>query len=205
MPEEITRPRGRMTADDLAKTMLQEAVASSETETAPAVSVDDKNKEDSRTPLERWSDAIKQAGLTREEAIEVIDAQIDPGFWVKTYTLYGGRVKLVFRTRSVAHRTMLMRELDLLQNASQLVTGQLIGRFNLVNSLQTYEDKKRKKTFTFPVGTTEPETAERMFQERNTFVLREIPDGILDAIYSQLSDFDKKVAAALSEGAVESF
>lgn len=200
MSDEIRRPRGRVDADTVAQQMLDDA----EKTPAPA-DEPPKDVQDTRTPIDRWKEAIQKAGLTSDQAIEIIDAQIDPGYWTEEYRLWDGRVRVVFRSRTGAHRNMVVRELDSLQNPSPTVIGQTITRINLLNSLQEYHDRKRDYVFEHPRKDTAPEDAEKMLQRRLSFINRELPEAVMDLLYAKLSEFDAKVSAALSEGAIEGF
>lgn len=197
--ETVKRPRARMDTDALAEQMLQDTVAETVAAEEP------KKAEDSRTPVERWHAAIEKAGLTHDQALAIIDAQIDPGYWTDECRLWNGRVRVTFRSRTGAHRNMLIRELDSLQNPSSMVIGQTVARINLLNSIHSYHDRKRNVTFEYAAKDTSPEDADTMLQRRLTFINRELPESILDMLYVKLAEFDAKVAAALSEGAIEGF
>jgi hypothetical protein len=75
----------------LAQTLLDEA--------KPEITPESKPEGASPAKPETWEDRVKAAGLTMDQALEILDALIEKGFYEKTIPLYGGRRPVVLRTR----------------------------------------------------------------------------------------------------------
>lgn len=162
-------------------------------------------------PIERWRHNLAAAGLSEDLAREIIDAQIDPGFWTREYKLFYGRVRVVLRTRDALARRRLTNAIDRLNNPypNTLPVRETASRFNLINSLQEFhanvDGKETHHVFRFPAAREGAEAGQAAFTERADFVDNLTSEMLLDALYVQLALFDGAVAAALSEGAVEGF
>lgn len=155
----------------------------------------------SLTPAERWQRNVKNAGLSEEEANEILDKVLETGYWEKEYSLYRGRLKLTLRSRDAAANQRVANALDDVRTYDQRVLDQARLRVQLACSLVRFRDKM------LPVAAPDedPATHEAMFTQRLTFCDRFIAGPIVDAVYRALIDFDAKTYAALSEGASSGF
>lgn len=160
------------------------------------------------TAAEQWRANLQHAEITEAEANTILDAFVSPGFYHKDFVIMNGRVRFSLRTREAENMQRVMRAVDRLANPSNLVVGQTTLIYNLVGSLWKYSVRgKNEVILPFPTAKTDAAEAARMFDNRFDFVTtpENIPAPILDVLLNRLYQFDRQVAAALSEGAVEGF
>lgn len=155
-------------------------------------------------PLERWRINIARAKLTEQGANEIIDALLDPGYHTETIVRMGGRLTVTLRTRDGAHRDRLRLALDQLQNPTRDTQQETKLRVNLTDSLLKLQMGKRALTFEYPKRGDALPRVEELYQQRRG-QLDEIDENVLDVLYLLLSEFDYRVMASTSEGAVEGF
>jgi hypothetical protein len=158
-----------------------------------------KESEEKAAP-QTWEDRIKAAGLTEDQAYVILNAILDNNFFSKEFSLFGGKLKVTFRTRDSYARQRIANALDELRTNDPIVHFQTRMRLSLAGSLLTY----RSTTFTHPNTRTDIAAYTAAFNERLTF-LDNLADPILDALYPLLSQFDTWTYAALSNGAPTSF
>lgn len=155
----------------------------------------------SMTPAERWAANVKAAKLTEDEANAILDSILQNGYWEKTYSLYGKRLQVLFRTRTSGDSARAARALDNVRTNDPAVYQTALGMVNLACSLMKYNDRA------LPVsrpGATQGEV-EDTYQSRYSFCAETIPGPVLPTVLQALADFDNKVFAALSEGAEHGF
>lgn len=155
-------------------------------------------------PLERWRINITRAKLTEQGANEIIDALLDPGYHTETLIRMGGRLTATFKTRDGAHRDRLRLALDQLQNPTGATQQETKQRVNLTDSLVKLNLGKRTLTFEYPNRGDGLPVVEKLYQQRRG-QLDEIDENVLDVLYQLLAEFDYRVMASTSEGAVEGF
>jgi hypothetical protein len=155
-------------------------------------------------PMERWKIRIERAKLSEIAANEIIDALLDPGYHTETITRMTGRLTVTLRTRDGAHRDRLRLALDQLQNPTQITQQETMQRLNLTDSIVQLNLRTRTLTFEYPRRGDNIAEVEKLYQARRT-QLDEIGENVLDVLYQLLGEFDNRVMAATSEGAVEGF
>ena len=176
--------------EKLAQTMLDESAATE----APKATAPEAPR------AETWEDRVKASGLTTEQALEILDAMIEKGFYEKTIPLYGGRRALVLRTRDAYCRQRVANALDTLRTNDPRVHSQTTLRICLAGSLVQFG----KKTLAFAPPDADLDAQEAAFNERLRYV-DGLGDPFLDTLYATLSQFDRWTYAALSNGAPTGF
>jgi len=187
--------------DDLAGDVTRtEGEQQYQTETAQAPDV----QEPVKTPREKWLARIEEVGLTEEEAATICSEQLDPGYSERTYTRMSGRLVVVLRTRDAAHRSRLRYALDNLTNPTQTVVNETVLYQCLASSLVSI--RMPKKTITFPHAKPGADTmeVEKAYRER-MIAVDSLGEQVLEICFKLISDFDRMVGAAMSEGATEGF
>ena len=173
------------------------ALSEPETETKP--DQDPGTSDDapaSKTPMERWRDAIEAAGLSEEDADKILDSILATGHYDKTYKLFRGKMVVVFRSRDSASLQRVSNALDSIRTNDIRVHTQMMNRYNLAASLVRYQDK----SFKHAAVNADVADREKFFADRLAFV-DTIPAPVLVQLYSLLGKFDNAVFAAMSEGA----
>jgi hypothetical protein len=201
-------------ADDIAQRLLmddeepaappveneQPAAGAAEPDAAPAPAPS--------TPAELWRKRLEAAKLSEEEAVKILDAFVAPGFYQKEYKLLGGRVAVVFRTREVENAQRAAYALDALRNPNALTLNNTYALYNLAGSLVSYGVRgQAPRVFAFPKRGDDAAKADDLFNARLAFLRdpENVSGPVFEAMINRLYDFDKIVAAALSEGAAEGF
>jgi len=155
----------------------------------------------SLTPAERWQRNIKNAGMSEDQANEILDKVLDQGFWEKEYVLYNGRLKLTLRSRDAAANQRVANALDEVRTFDQRVLDQARLRVQLACSLVRYRDK----VLPLAAPDEEPAKHETAFRARLAFCDQFIAGPVVESVFRALIDFDAKTYAALSEGASSGF
>lgn len=148
-------------------------------------------------PLEAYEKQLKEVGLTREEAARIVDDVLTKGYYEETFPITS-RVKVTFRTRLARDIRRVHERLEADRYTIDSHYSMALSRYLLAASLSSFGTTK----FAFPQGVTEE--TEKAYQARLEFV-----DGLsepaLQTIYPRLAKFDRKVAVAFQEGAIENF
>jgi hypothetical protein len=152
-----------------------------------------------KTKQEEWELELKQFGMSKEEAANILDTIITSGFYEETYRY--GKTVFKLRTRTAADSDRLMEMIQEFDPKSNGVLAHLIARINLASSLQSYGDS----TFSF----TDPTDNNRgvldsEFKERHNFISR-IPQATFFSLSQVLERFDKRVSLASDPRSLENF
>ncbi len=167
---------------------------------AAPVSKDDSSPQVQTTPAEQWQQALKNANITEEQAYEIVDAIIHKGYWEKEYSLWNGRVKVVFRTRDAQHVFRVQAALEKLVDRTQFSVGQTIFRTNIAGSLAKYQSQ----ALPHPEVKATGNEVEDSFRVRYEFVGK-LPGPVFDQMCIAMGNFDAIVTAAASNGAAQGF
>lgn len=148
-----------------------------------------------------WEERVKAAGLTEDQAHQILTEILTRGHFDKTFTLYG-RVPLVLRTRDAYARRRLLEIYDQYRIADGQVQRELYLRVALAGSIVKFGDT------TYPhvaPNERDPVKIDQTFTERLNAVDR-LPDAVLqETLYPIVARFDQWVYAALSNGAPSGF
>ena len=186
-------PAASTSPDELAMSALSEPETETKPDQDPGTSDD---APASKTPMERWRDAIEAAGLSEEDADKILDSILATGHYDKTYKLFRGKMVVVFRSRDSASLQRVSNALDSIRTNDIRVHTQMMNRYNLAASLVRYQDK----SFKHAAVNADVADREKFFADRLAFV-DTIPAPVLVQLYSLLGKFDNAVFAAMSEGA----
>jgi hypothetical protein len=152
------------------------------------------------TPVERWQKLLKDAKLSEDEALRIVDQVLQKGWWEREYLLWGGRLKVVLRSRDVQHRMRLRQALDAVLDKTDFTVSNVVCRCNTAGSLSSYQG--RPLAFAPPDATRDK--IEEAYQSREEFVSR-LPDPVYEQITAALAHFDLWTMAAFAEGAAQGF
>jgi hypothetical protein len=153
---------------------------------------------------DRWRYGLKLFNVPEELALEIIDAQLDPGYWKQTKTIFFDRVQVTFRSRDHVALWRAKKVIAGIANPTQEVVLHETYCVNLANSLDSITLKGKTRSFSFP-DISDPAKVDEAFNERKAFVDGIKSEGLVQALFVALNEFDRTISAALSEGAVESF
>ncbi len=150
-------------------------------------------------PLQAYEEALKLAGMSRDEASNIFDQYLENGYYIEEFQL-SARIKGKFRSRAYADTLRLQDYLEITQPKFQSTQQEATFRYLLAGSLVKFH----KKDLPFPEGETPKKDRDKAFDERLQYI-----DGLGDAIvrllFEKLQVFDQRVAVALREGSVPNF
>ena len=150
-------------------------------------------------PLQVYENALKEIGLTREEAAAIFDSYLEKGYYEREFTI-SKRINGKFRTRSRADTQRLIDYIEATQPKFANTQNEITYRFLLAGSLVQIG----KTVFTFPDRKSTREVADKLYEERLAY-LDNVGDAFFRLLCDALQKFDSLVMVALKEGAVEGF
>lgn len=156
-------------------------------------------------PEGQWAKGLEHYKVSVDEARKMMRQILSRGFITKTYSLWGGALRITLRNPPGEHRLRVARELDRLDNPTRTMEVEATSRLNLAGCLLAYEDGENDKMFAFPErAEKDPTTLDKLFSERWEFI-GTIPSEVQPHIFVVLSHFMGMVSAVLANGAVGSF
>jgi hypothetical protein len=141
---------------------------------------------------------LKAVGIKKQEAKAVMDEMLQKGFFVKTYRL-SSTITVGLRTRTYYDVQRTLRFAETESPRIPLHVNDLMFRYNLAASLHSFGSTN----FVFPPN-RDVEDREKAFDKRLDFIF-DLPIPVVTRLNKMLVDFDDKMNAVLSEGAVEDF
>jgi len=158
--------------------------ASGDTTTKP---VDDFSKE----VIEEYLTFLADNDVTKEDVFSILDAIITEGTVLWSFKLFD-KIKVVFRMRPTWVNSIVLTQIEKESPKTYSRFTELIGTYNLAGSLVQYGDK-----------TFELNTEEDLFTNKR--VIEEFGFIIHNHLIRHLSVFDRAVAVATSDWAIENF
>ena len=146
-----------------------------------------------------YEQVLESEGLTREKALEILDTMLLGDFYEEVIELTP-RVTVTFRTRVRQDTVRFYQNLGVYQPRYEVQRDESRQRYNLAASLVAF----RGEQFEHPSLAQGTTAAEEAFQKRMDFVCA-LSEAVVDRLILELHKFDKRVFAALNEGAVEFF
>jgi hypothetical protein len=151
-------------------------------------------------PMASFEEKLKEAGLTRDKAAEIIDAVLLKGHYAEDIKITA-RVKTRLRTRNARDTKRAQEILEAQRFTIDTHYSEIWGRLLLAASLESFGDDK----FVHPNPRKDAyEVIEKAFQERIAYV-DALPDPALRILMQRLFKFDQRVSVALEEGSIENF
>lgn len=187
-------PKGKPA--DAPRSPTKEALDSAEAKLEEAVAQD----EAAIKPMASYEEKLKEVGLSRDKAAEIIDAVLLKGFWSEEVKITS-RIKARFRTRAARDTRRAHEILEAQRFTIDAHYNETLTRLLLAASLEQFGDD----TFKHPsVRKSAEADIEKAFQERVNYI-DGLPDPALRILFAKLFAFDRKVAVALEEGSIENF
>ncbi len=157
------------------------------------------------TPSEQRAYNLKQFKLTEDDVRTIQRSILRRGYWSREYKMWGGELTVTLRSPHGEHRLRRARMLDRLESPTNLMLSETTSRIELAGSLSSYDDGENKTIFDFPGRAEQDEQKlENMFNERYKYI-SEIDPQIQVHLFAAQNHFTNLIAAALANGAVESF
>jgi len=151
-------------------------------------------------PMATFEERLKEAGLSREKAAEIIDAVLLKGFYAEDIKITS-TVKMRLRTRNARDTKRAQEILEAQRFTIDAHYSEAWGRLLLAASLEGFANDK----FTHPNPRKDAfDVIEKSYQERIAYV-DGLPDPALRVMLQRLFKFDQRVSVALEEGSIENF
>lgn len=144
-----------------------------------------------KAPEKTWEQRIKEAGITREKAMGVIDALMRTGIYTEAFPLTKSTT-VTFQSRSVKDHEESQNEIERIAPQFTGTFSMILSKYNLAASLVSYGNQH------FPVDTPERQT--KVFE-----FIEGLPYSVFSLLLKKLSRFDTLVILSTDEGAVENF
>lgn len=146
-----------------------------------------------------YEEVLKAVGLSREQAYAILDEMLLGDFYQEIIEL-SPKVSVTLRTRIYQDTVRYHQNLEVYQPRYESQRDEARSRYNLAASLVAF----RGETFEHPPAGSPGTAIEEAFQKRMDYVCA-LPELVVDRLCTELHKFDKRVFAALNEGAVEFF
>lgn len=156
-----------------------------------------------KTPKEKaeeYRENLKEVGLTKEEALSIMEAVMVNGY--HDDTLQVGKTSVVFRTRLYLDTQRVYQALEMQDLGLAASIQDFVNRYNLAASIVRIGDRKYPHVGDPMTATTEE--FENAFQERLGMVGR-LPDFLSARLMQAVFNFDRKMRAIFAEGAPQDF
>jgi hypothetical protein len=164
--------------------------------------LEDETRQDEATlkPMASYEEKLKEAGISRDKAAEIIDAVLLKGFYAEDIKVTS-KVKLRLRTRNARDTKRAQEILEAQRFTIDSHYSESWSRLLLAASMEQFGDDK----FVHPNPRKEAyDVIEKAFQDRISYV-ESLPDPALRVLFGKLWKFDNRVSVALEEGSIENF
>lgn len=151
------------------------------------------------SPLQAYEKRLKEIGVTREQAAEMVDTLLTQGYWSEEVPVTQ-RLKVRLRTRKYRDTERLRNYIEVIQPKFPDYYNDILFKYSLAASIERFG----KQVFSHPGKNESKEVVENAFQERLAFV-DDMEEPMLRVLYGKLQKFDDKVRVVFEEGAIENF
>jgi hypothetical protein len=141
------------------------------------------------SPELTYDQKIEKHGLTKEQAMEIVDAMFTQGFYEKTVPV-AGNVTITFRTRKTEDQDRLFQRLESEGPQYPATVSNFVSKYNLAASMRQYKGQQ----FGDDVE----------FKNKYNYVCN-LPDTIFRLLCVKLAKFDEMILDVLDEGAIANF
>ena len=135
-----------------------------------------------------YEEKLKQHGITKEEAEEIIDALMVDGEYRKTYAITS-KYNITFKTRLMEDQNRALSAIENQGPQYPTTVGNIVAEHNLAASVTRFRDIDFSKV---------------EMRKRLEWV-RKLPDTVARLLASKLAKFDEMIMDVLDEGAIENF
>lgn len=160
---------------------------------------DARKDEASLKPMQSYEETLREIGVTRDKAADIVDAVLLKGFYAEDVQV----TKTIFarlRTRNARDTKRAQEMIEAQRLTYEIHYNELLSRYLLAASLESFGQDRLKHA---PKG-AKPDDAEAAYRSRLAYV-EELSDPALRLLFVKLSKFDNMIATVLKEGAIENF
>jgi hypothetical protein len=163
-----------------------------------SLGADARREEAALKPMQSYEERLKEIGVSREKAAQIIDAVLLKGFYAEDVQITK-RVKARFRTRSSRDTKRAQEVIEAQRLTYDTHYNELLSRLLLSASLESFGEDK----LPHPRKVSSDEL-EKAFQERVSYI-DNMADPALRILMQRLVKFDRMISAILEEGSIENF
>lgn len=182
--KDLGQPGGTKTRLDSADQALETKVTDAEQQLKPRLS---------------YEEQLKELGVSKEEAAEIIDSILMKGFWSEDIQITK-RITMRLRTRQARDLQRAQNVIETQRPIFEDHKQAIFNRYCLAGSLERFA----KDPLPYPQKSASGDAVEAAFQERLAYV-DNLAGPIINLIYQKLFKFDSKIFTILSEGVIENF
>lgn len=160
---------------------------------------DTKKDEAALKPMASYEERIREVGVSREKASEIIDAVLLKGYYSEEISITS-TIKARFRTRGARDTRRAQEMIERERVSFNQHYDELFSRYLLAASLEAFGGE----TLTHPPRGAKADTVEKMYADRLNFV-ENLSEPALRMLFLKLAKFDRMIATVLEEGSIENF
>lgn len=150
-------------------------------------------------PMQSYEDKLKEAGVSKEEAAEIVDSVLLKGHYSKEYSITK-RIKVRFRTRNARDTRRAQDMLESMRLTMATHYNEMLGRYLLAASLEMFGNDKLEH----PGKDAKSDDIEKSYAARLSYI-ENMSDPALRIAFDKLRVFDNMISVVLEEGTIENF
>ena len=163
-----------------------------------ALGTDARREEAALKPMLSYEERLKEVGVDRDKAAQIIDAVLLKGFYAEDVPITK-RIKARFRTRSSRDTKRAQEVIEAQRLTYDVHYNELLSRLLLSASLESFGEDKLPHPRKVPT-----DDLEKAFQERVNYI-DNMADPALRILMQRLAKFDRMISIVLEEGSIENF
>jgi len=150
-------------------------------------------------PMISYEERLKEIGVTKAKAAEIIDAVLLKGFYAEDVQITKS-IKARFRTRNARDTRRAQEQIEAQRLTYDVHYSEMLARLLLASSLERFGDDK----LTHVMKGTKNDDVEKAFFNRMSYV-ESLSDPAMRLLITKLAKFDRMIGIVLEEGAIENF
>lgn len=150
-------------------------------------------------PMVSYEERLKEIGVTKHKAAEIIDAVLLKGFYAEDVQVTKS-IKARFRTRNARDTRRAQEQIEAQRLTYDVHYSEMLARLLLASSLERFAEDQLVH---MPRG-TKSEDIEKAFFNRMSYV-EALSDPAMRLLITKLAKFDRMIGVVLEEGSIENF
>jgi hypothetical protein len=150
-------------------------------------------------PMVSYEERLKEIGVTKVKAAEIIDAVLLKGYYAEDVAITKS-IKARFRTRNSRDTKRAQEQIEAQRLTYEVHYSELLARLLLAASLERFADD----VFTHLPRGSKHDAIEKAFFDRLSYV-ENLSDPAMRLLITKLTKFDRMISTVLEEGAIENF
>lgn len=160
---------------------------------------DTQKDEASLKPMQSYEEKLREVGVTRDKAAEIVDSVLLKGFYAEDVQITKA-IYARFRTRNARDTKRAQEMIESQRLTYEIHYNELLSRYLLAASLESFGQDRLKHAG----KGAKADDIEAAYRSRLAYV-EDLSDPALRILFVKLSKFDNMIATVLKEGAIENF